>query len=135
MIVQFFDYEQEEANPYHGATASTPHELINILEFSRAKYPLLFVASLQGENGEELALGIGDPGFVELQSTNALAVRPGCNPDPHQQPPTNPPYPEFACGGTPTPIPWEHTVPFPLVNQIAVDFLETGGCSKSVEWY
>lgn len=75
------------------------------------------------------------PGFVEYLPSNALAVRPGYNPDPECQSSTNPPDPEFLCGGTNSPFPWEHTLSFELVKKIAADFLETGERSKAVEWY
>jgi hypothetical protein len=135
MMVRFFDLEQENDNPFNGAEAVSREQLTRILEHSHQRYPRPFVARLEGWNGEELALGVGDPGFVEFQSSNSIAVRPGCDADPSKQPSGSPPNPEFLCGGTASPIPWEHSIPFELVKRVAVDFLETGERSKAVEWY
>ena len=143
MTVQFFDFEQESANPYHGTSVHTGADLDKILEDARNSGLKPFMVKLQGDNGFELGVGIGDPGFVQHEPSNGdgpclIAVPPGAPTDDdfnYADDDVRGPVPEFLCGGTPSPIPWRFALPFELVKKIAIEFLETGERSKSVEWY
>ena len=43
-------------------------------------------------------------------------------------------YVEFLFGGTLTPIPSRNCIPFELLKQVAVEFLNTGNRSQVVSW-
>jgi hypothetical protein len=143
MKVQSFDSEQEGANPYHGTSVYTAADLESVLEDARHRGRKPLIVKLEGDNGFELGIGIGDPGFVQHERSNGdtpsmIAVRPGAPTDENINYADDEklgPVPEFLCGGTPSPIPWRFALPFDLVKRIAIEFLETGERSTAVEWY
>jgi hypothetical protein len=143
MTLQFFDLEQESDNPYHGTSVRTAADLDKILDDARNRGAKPFTVRLEGDNGFELGVGIGDPGFVQHEPSNGdgpclIAVRPGAPNDDNINYADDEklgPVPEFLCGGTPSPIPWRFALPFQLVKRIAIEFLETRERSKAVEWY
>ena len=151
MIVQFFDFEQEDANPHNGTKVSTADELDALLEDARRRASEPFIIKLAGANGYDLGIGIGDVGFVQHQLSDGdppclLATptdAPRLNVTPNKSA-----YnlaweyddehriksPEFLCGGTLTPIPSRYALPFDLAKKIATHFVETGERSPVVAW-
>lgn len=141
MTVKFLDL-QEAPNPLNAAKIESAEELIKILEQLRARDAFIF--ELEQNNGHKLTVGLGDNiGFVQHSRSNGvppyfLALAPdgkrcdaGSTPDQtdHEEHDV-----EFVCGNTPTPVPRRYCLPYEMVKQIAIYFLNTGDPSLTVSW-
>jgi hypothetical protein len=147
MRVKFLDM-QARANPLNGKWIESREELE--LVFGKLRHREPFGLKLHGENGLTLDICLANA-FGSVQCTtpdNAylLATKPGSAPfastdntSTHRlaflaDEASGLQSPEFLVGGTPTPIPTRYVLPYDLVREIAVYFLETGGCRPDVSW-
>jgi hypothetical protein len=129
VTVIFFD-RQNLTNPLNGTTIDNSQSLRAIIGGLQYKQP--FFSELIGEDGNKILLGIATAvGCAQFSSTEGT-----------------PPYlmavsgsPEevfgarsFLIGDTATPVARRFCLSMEKVVEIAVDFLETGKRSDSVEW-
>lgn len=147
MRVKFLDM-QDNANPLNGTWIDNRQTLKTMLADLRHREP--FGLKFVGEDGTTLDICLANSfGSLQLTTTNdayLLAVKPGSAPfedrdnlSPHTlaflaDEKSNLKSPEFLVGGTPTPIPTRYILPFDLVQEIAVHFLETGEAGQAVSW-
>ena len=149
MRVRFFDKEMDD-NPLNGAVIGSGEELLAILDQLRHRKP--FGLELASEHGFSLDICLAETyGAVQHigsdgGSSYLLAVAPGRSPI--FVPPDLSPHavafnddrqngvesPEFLVGGTATPVPTRYILPYDLVRNIAVHFLETGERQSDVTW-
>lgn len=149
MRVKFHDME-EDGNPLNGAMIDSDVELVKILDQLRHREP--FGLELTGENGFRLTICLAETqGAVQHDATSRgtpylLAVAPGSLPipgctaiSPHtlafrEDEEKGIESPEFLVGGTTTPMPTRYCLPYELVRDIAVYFLQSGERDPRVAW-
>ena len=129
MIVEFFD-RQEGANPLNGARMSDGAKVLDVLEELRNRDP--FFCELIGENGYNLLIGLGGTiGCAQYSSGDGsqpylVAVENGIR--------DSATYTEFLTGNTLTPVAGRYCLPFEVMRQIVVYFVETGHYNPAVPW-
>jgi len=129
MNVIFSDM-QDDSNPLDGVTIYSGGELVGLLNQVRNREP--FVCELVGDNGYKLKMGIGPHvGCVQYSPSDGntpylMAVAS----DNHSEPE----YVEFLTGDTLTPIARRYCLPFEMLREVAVYFVETGERSPAVAW-
>jgi hypothetical protein len=124
MTITFLDME-DAANELNGTVFQDTAALIQSLDNSRSRPP--FLCKLTSDKGYYLDVGIGKVGCAQHTCASGvppylMAVAPGKE---HVKQEAGD-YTEFLCGGTPTPVSDRFCMPFELVGEIAVHFLETG---------
>jgi hypothetical protein len=129
MNVQYRN-NQDKSDPCHESSIAESVKLSELLESVRRRSP--FIAELRGDNGFELAMGIGaDFCCVEHRRINGdlpylMAVSS------HPQMDTG--EVEFLTANTPTPIQARYILRFEELKEIALHFLTTGERSDTVSW-
>src|SRR5258708_5891503 len=149
MRLQFQDM-QDYDNPYNGTSIDTEQKLVGVLDEMRQREP--FGLELVGEHNHTLTILLGKTtGAVQYAPSNGdppyfLAVVPGSRPIANSNgiSPHNLAFradredglqsPEFLVGGTATPMPTRYCLPFDLVKNAAVHFLQEGGRAPSLTW-
>ncbi|MGA2095545.1 MAG: Imm1 family immunity protein [Candidatus Acidiferrum sp.] len=149
MKVEFVDMQQTD-NPLNGTLMVRAPELVNLLESLRNREP--FGLELVGENDMTLTICLAETyGTVQYAAKTGeppylLAVAPGVPPLPRRgvvsmhslalqtDSERGVKSPEFLVGGTATPFPTRYCLPYELVRDIAVYFLECGEREPGVMW-
>jgi hypothetical protein len=125
-----YENHQDKLDPMHGCVLADGASLAALLESRRKKPP--FIARIAGDNGFELAIGIGDgvgwaqysrsdgspPYLVAISKTRP--VKSGSI--------------EFLTADTPTPVPARKILSFGELKEIAIHFLQTGERSPQLDW-
>jgi hypothetical protein len=149
MRVEFQDM-QASSNPLNGSKIDSASELVKLLEQLRHRDP--FGLELVGENGFRLTICLAETyGVVQHEATSGdppylMAVAPGSSPIPQSvgvnchsiafraDTAKGVKSPTFLVGGTPTPIPIRYCLPYELVKDIAIHFLQSGDREPRVIW-
>ena len=129
MKTQFFDRE-DVANPANGSVITDPLQLEKILRSVRGRPPS--IAELIGDNGFTLLFFLGaSDGCVQFSPSNGdlpylVAVLPERKDDDELM--------TFLMSGTATEIPKRYCVPYAMIVDIAVAFVQTGQRKPDVRW-
>ena len=127
MNVIFYDNE-DDTNPMNDKVVRNIASMREILWSLQEREP--FWCDLTGEDGSELAIGVGPIGFAQycrggdspyLFARAAVTVAEG-------------PEEDFLCAGTSTPVPARFCLPFGDVIRIVMHFMETGEPCPSFSW-
>jgi len=129
MIVEFKDL-QDHDNPWNGMRIADSATLLRLLDELRNRPP--FFCELVGDNGFKLLLGVGaecccvqySPSDGNVPYLMAVGRPEGSVNS----------FKEFLTANTLTPVPERYCLPFEMMKQIAVHFLEQGGRLDSVAW-
>ena len=120
----------DNSDPMNGAFITESNSLAEILDQRRKYVP--FIAELAGDNGYELAIGIGsDVGSAQYSRTDGeppymMAVSP--------QRHMTKGYVEFFFHNEPTPVAARYILSFDQVKMVSLHFLKTGDKSNAVSW-
>ena len=129
MIAVFYD-TREASNPLNGTRIRNKEELRQILDSLPKAEP--FFCKLEGENGYELLVGVGqNNGCAQYSRSDGeppYLVALGTNDSDDAE------CLEFMIGNELTPVPQRRCLPFALAREIAAYFIETGDRSPDVSW-
>jgi Immunity protein Imm1 len=120
----------DKSDPMNGAFITESSSLAELLDQRRKCVP--FIAELVGENGYELAIGIGSSvGSAQYSRTDGeppymMAVSS------HRHMKKG--YVEFFFHIEPTPVAARYILSFDQVKAVSLHFLETGDKSNAVSW-
>lgn len=132
MKVILHDFENGKDHPFDGTHVENSSRLREILDALQRRDP--FILQIEGENGFNLTVGIGEPvsciqhGSNDGEPPYLFAVMKSAS-----QIANDTEY-VFFCGGQETPIPSSRCVPFEVLQSVASHFLQTGSRSNDVAW-
>ena len=122
--------QQDKSDPMNDAVISETEHLSKLFEDRRKCMP--FLASLDGDNGYELMIGLGS-GVGWAQHSRQDGELPYLVAVPTRQR-VRSGYVEFLINNTPTPMRARNILNFDEVKQIALHFLATGERDEAFTW-